>query len=921
MAAVASNHVVEASRSHENDQLTEPTPSFTAVNGSASPAPPVKPNLEQEPPKAISEATAIRITLPNHTQVAQHSAAPPSHDTQSNGPDSAGQDSRPSPASMATQTQDPVSAHASKSPTPAPTHAQAFDRPSSTQPQQHPDGPSEPRRQSQHYPSGHSRNPSNQPVNMPAVSPQTTKRKRSFDGEQERRPEYESQGHPAYPVNGPPHSPGGPRRHELENGHARDMQGYSPRQTYPPPPGSYGPTPHDTYAGPPRMRDNTQEIYPRPERHQLIRNEYDQPVDPSIAPQAPRPYYTDPDDAHMANVLTRETRGYESMPRDTYGSPEDDDDPNGSYGDYGTNRSSQDLDRKRRKRVFSNRTKTGCMTCRRRKKKCDEQHPECKTIDTFSLQSPFLILRHGLIHTAGNNCLRGGFVCEGYSTRNTWQKPANAKAPIPLQSKNGYPPGTPGNRGPYPGPRYLEHTPEYAAPLPPHMDPRQSYDQGDSRKPIAVEDDRDQVYGRPSPPEAQQKPAYGKQQTRPYPSNPPHMSKYQGENGHRGSIYEMAPDSQEQSSMHPPASVHRSNSSASQYSGPPHPPNHNNTPPNHNSVQAIAQAAATHPASLRPSQRTRNDQYTEREKMLKGLYYYPLTPALTEDREKCIAAIWRFNNATNPSHGASPEERSRLFRQILALRPNPEPPLSSGEVPRPQMEMPFGSCGERVVVEAPFHCDYGYNITIGDDVLIGADCRISDTCTVTIGARCIFSPGVKLVCATYPIDPRRRMGSNGPALGRNIVIEEDCWIGSNVTILAGVRVGKSSTVGAGSLLHQVCLVHQVYYSYAQKLRESTGCSTVHGRCWQSGQSQSRYLRRECGRPMSATTGLSNSTPLRLHSQENFPALLANVSCAKGSKWSFLLLASLNTLVFESQAHWLYDCMLAWCFAGILSTSQ
>lgn len=32
----------------------------------------------------------------------------------------------------------------------------------------------------------------------------------------------------------------------------------------------------------------------------------------------------------------------------------------------------------KRKRNFSNRTKTGCMTCRKRKKKCDEQHPVCK---------------------------------------------------------------------------------------------------------------------------------------------------------------------------------------------------------------------------------------------------------------------------------------------------------------------------------------------------------------------------------------------------------------------------------------------------------------------------------------------------------------------------------------------------------------
>lgn len=108
-----------------------------------------------------------------------------------------------------------------------------------------------------------------------------------------------------------------------------------------------------------------------------------------------------------------------------------------------------------------------------------------------------------------------------------------------------------------------------------------------------------------------------------------------------------------------------------------------------------------------------------------------------------------------------------------------------------------------MVVEAPFHCDYGYNISIGDDVLIGADCRISDTCSVSIGARCIFSPNVKLVSAGYAIDPRRRMGSQGQALGRNIVIEDDCWIGSNVTILLGVRIGKSSTVAAGSVIHKV----------------------------------------------------------------------------------------------------------------------
>lgn len=36
--------------------------------------------------------------------------------------------------------------------------------------------------------------------------------------------------------------------------------------------------------------------------------------------------------------------------------------------------------RLKRKRAFSNRTKTGCRTCRERKKKCDEQYPECESV-------------------------------------------------------------------------------------------------------------------------------------------------------------------------------------------------------------------------------------------------------------------------------------------------------------------------------------------------------------------------------------------------------------------------------------------------------------------------------------------------------------------------------------------------------------
>lgn len=77
---------------------------------------------------------------------------------------------------------------------------------------------------------------------------------------------------------------------------------------------------------------------------------------------------------------------------------------------------------------FANRTKTGCGTCRRRKKKCDEAKPECK--------SELILLAHRqLIHLTGNNCTRGGFVCEGYASRVPWPKPGIAKPHPPLQAK------------------------------------------------------------------------------------------------------------------------------------------------------------------------------------------------------------------------------------------------------------------------------------------------------------------------------------------------------------------------------------------------------------------------------------------------------------------------------------------------------
>ena len=93
------------------------------------------------------------------------------------------------------------------------------------------------------------------------------------------------------------------------------------------------------------------------------------------------------------------------------------------------------------------------------------------------------------------------------------------------------------------------------------------------------------------------------------------------------------------------------------------------------------------------------------------------------------------------------------------------------------------------------------NVIIGDDTSIGHQVLISgnEKFTIRIGNNVDLAPRVCILSGSHLID---LIGdhSAGPGSGGNIVIEDGVWVGANSTILPGVRIGKKSIIGAGSVV-------------------------------------------------------------------------------------------------------------------------
>lgn len=91
----------------------------------------------------------------------------------------------------------------------------------------------------------------------------------------------------------------------------------------------------------------------------------------------------------------------------------------------------------------------------------------------------------------------------------------------------------------------------------------------------------------------------------------------------------------------------------------------------------------------------------------------------------------------------------------------------------------------------------GGEITIGNNVSINRNCMLVCHDAISIGDNCAIGPN------TVFYDHDHNFDKNGISEGfkkKPIIIENNCWIGANVTVLRGTHIGEGSVIGAGTVV-------------------------------------------------------------------------------------------------------------------------
>jgi len=163
---------------------------------------------------------------------------------------------------------------------------------------------------------------------------------------------------------------------------------------------------------------------------------------------------------------------------------------------------------------------------------------------------------------------------------------------------------------------------------------------------------------------------------------------------------------------------------------------------------------------------------TEKEKMLAGLIYDAnYDEELLKERVKAKDLCFEYNYSVKPSEI---EKQNEILKKL------------------------FGKTKENFTVTAPFWCDYGYNIELGENFYSNHNVVILDGAKVKFGDNVFIAPNCGFYTAGHPLDSKRR--NAGLEYAKPITVGNNVWFGAGVHVMPGVTIGNDVVIAAGSVV-------------------------------------------------------------------------------------------------------------------------
>ncbi len=181
---------------------------------------------------------------------------------------------------------------------------------------------------------------------------------------------------------------------------------------------------------------------------------------------------------------------------------------------------------------------------------------------------------------------------------------------------------------------------------------------------------------------------------------------------------------------------------------------------------------------------------TEKEKRDKGeLYDANYDEDLEKERVKIKDLCFKYNNL----EPFKQKERERLIKEIL------------------------GNTKENLLIESNFYCDYGYNISVGENFYMNHNCVILDGAKVEFGDNVFIGPNCGFYTAGHPVEVDLR--NKGLEYAKPIKVGNNVWFGGNVVVLPGVTIGDNVVIGAGSVVTKDIPSNVIAYGNPCKVRK------------------------------------------------------------------------------------------------------